>query len=337
MTKKDYLGNIGKCGKEVAGCAHHIVDAAELERLEVVILAFGVNHQAIQKAPGHINDLEPSKNLALPFLCGEFSRQVLHFIDGLNGAVQQFWSAAVCGLCITDRFVQSDVLRDAPKLIDRVRSVLWQNAVLEHEAPAVMDGKCPVLTEYLIVFRHTEAASTSAERVPWVVIEKGGVVRLDDRTVKNADIVDRLDVFPVHRLIEAAAIIDEHHSNGSTEQSCPLNAGHGRLFPVQLIESLLVEILDFLIGNALQLKSMFDCLLGRSIYDFGKQTIALIVHGQQLIGNRILWDKFVLLRGVLLCAVFGHHVDISISAIRPYRLAGLLVNQVCIPADTVHL
>ena len=131
--------------------------------------------------------------------------------------------------------------------------------------------------------------------------------------------------------------LDEHHSNGSAEQSCPLDASHGRLFPVQLIESLLVEILDFLIGNALQLKSMLDCLLGRSIYDFGKQTIALIVHGQQLIGNRILWDKFVLLRGVLLCAVFGHHVDISISTIRPYRLAGLLINQVGIPADTVHL
>ena len=209
LTKKDYLGNIGECGKKVAGCAHHIVDAAKLEGLEVVILAFGVNHQAIQKASGHINDLEPSKDLALPFLCGKFSRQVLHLINGLDGSVQQFWSAAVCGLCITDRFVQSDVLRNTPKLINRVRGVLRQNTVLKNEAPAVMDGKCPVLAEHLIVFRHTEAASSSAERVPWVVIEKGGVVWLDDRAVKNADIVNGLDVFPVHRLIEAAAIIDE--------------------------------------------------------------------------------------------------------------------------------
>src|SRR5699024_3705831 len=152
--------------------------------------------------------------------------------------------------------------RDAPKLIDGIGGVLRQNTVLEHKAPTIMDGKCPVLAEYLIVFRHAEAASSSAERVSGVVIEKGGVVRLDDRTVKNADIVDGLDVFPVYRLIEAAAVIDEHHSNGSAEQSCPLDAGHGRLFPVQLIESLLVEILDFLISNTLQLKSMFDCFLG---------------------------------------------------------------------------
>src|SRR5699024_6470970 len=129
---------------------------AELERFEFVVLAFRINHQTIQKAPGHINDLEPSKNLIFPFFCRKLCGQVLHLINGLDGTIKQLRSAAVCKLCISDCFVQTDVLGNAPELIDGIGGVLRQNAVLKHEATAVMDGKGTILAEHLVVFWHTE-------------------------------------------------------------------------------------------------------------------------------------------------------------------------------------
>ena len=86
----------------------------------------------------------------------------------------------MCKLCISDCFVQTDVLGNAPELIDGIGGVLRQNAVLEHQAPAIMDGKCSVLAEHLIVFRHTKPATPCAEWVSWVIVEKGGVIWLDN-------------------------------------------------------------------------------------------------------------------------------------------------------------
>ena len=133
LAEQDGLRDVGEGGQHIAGRAHHIVDSAELERLEVVVLALGVDDQAVQEPPGHVDDLEALQHFVLAFLCGQLLCQVLHLVDGLDGAIQQLWGAAVRDLRIPQGLIEPDVLRDAPELVDRVRGVFRQYAVLKNE------------------------------------------------------------------------------------------------------------------------------------------------------------------------------------------------------------
>ena len=142
---------------------------------------------------------------------------------------------------------------------------------------------------------------------------------------------------PVERFIQATAVIDEHDRQRSTEETCPFDGGHGGLFPIQLIQGLSVKILYCLIRYIFQLKAMLYGFLRRRVDDFSKQTVPLIVHGQQLVGNSVFRDKLVLLRRILLRTIPGHHVHIAISTVRPHRLARLFLNQISISSNAVKL
>ena len=337
LAKQDGLRDVGECGQHIAGRTYHIIDAGELEGLEVVVLALGVDDKAVQKPPGEVNHLEALQHLVLAFLCGQLLCQVLHLVDGLDGAIQQLWGAAVCDLRIPQGLIEPDVLRDAPELVDRVRGVFRQDAVLKNEAPAVMDCKAPVLAEYLVVFRQAQAASPCAERISRVVVEQRRVVGLDNRAVKYPDVIDGLDVAPVERFIQATPVIDKHDRQGATKEAGPFQAGDGGFVPVQFVQGLGVEVLDLLIRDVLQREAVLDGLLGRGVDDLGEQAIPFVVHGQQLVGDGALRDVLVLLGRVLLSTIPGHHVHIAISTKRPHRLAGLLQDQVVVASDAVEL
>ena len=202
--------------------------------------------------------------------------------------------------------VDTDVFRHTPELVDRIAGVLGQNAVLENQASAFMYCERTEAAVHMVELRHTQPGASGTERVSGVIAEHGRIVRLDDRAIIHPDVINGLDPLPVQRFLQTTAVVDQHDSNGTTKESCPFDACHGDFFPIQLVESLLIERLNFLVRDVIQLKAMLDGLLSRSVDDLGEQAVALVKHGQGVVGYIGFRNEVVMLRGILRCAVAVH-------------------------------
>ena len=76
---------------------------------------------------------------------------------------------------------------------------------------------------------------------------------------------------------------------------------------------------------------MLDGLLCGRVDDFRKQAVALVVHGEQFIGNHRLGTEPIPFRGVLARAVLVHHVHVAVGSVGANGLAGLHLDQVGVP------
>lgn len=70
-AKQNRLRNVGQSRKHIAGGVYDILDAGELERLEVIVLAIGINDQRIEDTSGRVDDVQPLENLILAVIRGQ--------------------------------------------------------------------------------------------------------------------------------------------------------------------------------------------------------------------------------------------------------------------------
>ena len=172
-----------------------------------------------------------------------------------------------------------------------------------------------VSTENVIPLGHTHSATSRAEGVFRRIREHIAVIRLNQRTVVDADVVDGLNVFPVERFLDSSAVVDEHNSNTTAKKAAPFQARCNRFVNVEFLACFPEEVLDLLIVQALELESVLDCLLCGGINDFREQAVAFIEHRQYIVADHRLGLEVVVLARIFRCSVLVQHIYIAVRTV----------------------
>ena len=325
--EQDRLRDIGDGRQHIAGHVDDILEAGQLEGLENVVLALGVNDDAVQEVPGHVDCPQPPQHNVIAALSRQHICEALHLVDALHGPLQQFAAVGVFRHGFLERPFQTDVLRQAPIPVLRLHGRFREDAVLEDQAAAFMHHKRSILTVNVEELGLSEFRPGLLNPLHLPIVVHGVVVRLHHGALEKDDLINALDVVPVHRLLQPPAIVNQHDGQGAAEQPRPLDRLRRCGFPVQIFQGVRYQRHNIVITQ-IEVKIAGGRFLRRDVNDLGEQAVGLIVRSEINVRDRGLRHELIRLAAVLFGSHAVQHIHVTVQAGKPaLRLVLALIHS----------
>ena len=178
----------------------------------------------------------------------------------------------------------ADIFGLPPKTVLRVCRIFGQYAVFENKTAACVNGKKPVYAAYVVILRQA--------------VKSRRPVGLNDCTFVNVDAIYALYRGTVQRLVQAAAVVNQHNDDRPAVQPRPLNSRRRFFRPVEGVKGIRQKLLRVGVFG-IKFKPVLDRLLCGRVNDFGEQPVFLVMLRQKCVRHKSLGLKTVR-RGIVL-------------------------------------
>ena len=204
---------------------------------------------------------------------------------------------------------------------------IGEDAVLEDQAAAFMHHKRSILTVDVEELGLSEFRPGLLNPLHLPIVVHGVVVRLHHGALEKDDLINALDVIPVHRLLQPPAIVNQHDGQGAAEQPRPLDRLRCCGFPVQILQGVRYQRHNIVIAQ-IEVEIAGGRFLRRDVNDLGEQAVGLIVRSEINVRDRGLRHELICLAAVLFGSHAVQHIHVTVQAGKPaLRLVLALIHS----------